>query len=135
MPTGTLAPEHCAICGCKLHRTPNTYARPTAEGRSHATKHHYVAERFFGRSSNRPGTLSDGIFKVCPWSHEGESVLLPDDIENFAALVKARGFSESSKPETRGAIAGRVLLLHEIIEAGLKTLIQAEQRPSSEISI
>ncbi len=36
--------EHCAICNCQLHREQNTYARPTVKGRSHATKHHYVAE-------------------------------------------------------------------------------------------
>ena len=35
-----------------LHRDGD-YAKPNIKGRSHATKHHYVAERFFGRSSNR----------------------------------------------------------------------------------
>jgi hypothetical protein len=41
--------EKCAICGCELHRIAGTYARPTVEGRSHASKHHFVSERFFGR--------------------------------------------------------------------------------------
>ena len=37
--------NYCAICGCRLHRG-GEYATPTTEGRSQATKHHYVAERF-----------------------------------------------------------------------------------------
>jgi len=67
--------ERCAICDCVLHRTAGTYARPTIEGRSHATKHHFVAERFFGRSSNRRGTVTDGVFTSCPWGHEGETAV------------------------------------------------------------
>lgn len=51
--------EHCTICGCQLHRTPYTYAQSTVQGRSHATKHHYVAERFFGRSANRRGIKTE----------------------------------------------------------------------------
>lgn len=130
--------EHCAICGCPLHRVRDTYARPTVEGRSHATKHHYVAERFFGRSVNRRGTRTEGIFASCPWGHEGESVvfcyecheelvhnpvLLPEDISRFAELVKQRGFTEKAKTESREAIAGRVALLHEVIACGLATLL------------
>jgi hypothetical protein len=65
--------EHCAICGCLLHRTAKTYARPTIEGRSHATAHHFVSERFFGRSANRKGTRTEGIFESCPWGHEGQT--------------------------------------------------------------
>jgi hypothetical protein len=38
--------EHCAICGCQLHRQ-SSYAKPTIEGGSHASEHHFVAERFF----------------------------------------------------------------------------------------
>jgi hypothetical protein len=129
--------EHCAICGCLLHRTPNTYARPNVVGRSHATKHHYVAERFFGRSSNRKGTTTEGMFSSCPWDYEGKSVifcyecheellhnpvLLPDDISRFAELVKKRGFSEDEKTESRSPIAGRVKLLHEVIAFGLAAL-------------
>src|SRR5580765_5408156 len=86
--------EFCAICGCELHRTAGTYARATREGRSHATRHHFVAERFFGRSANRRSTQTDSIFAKCPWGIEGLSdvfcyecheellhnpVLLPDD--------------------------------------------------------
>ena len=129
--------ETCGICGCTLHRTKNTYARPTVLGRSHATEHHYVAERFFGRSTNRRGTKTEGVFESCPWGHEGESVVfcyecheelihnpifLPADIERFAALVKARGLFESAKPIDRAKIGGRIKLLHEVIEAGLAQL-------------
>jgi hypothetical protein len=131
--------ERCAICGCPLHRTKDTYARPTVEGRSHATSHHYVAERFFGRSTNRRGTKTEGIFSSCPWGHEGESVvfcyecheelvhnpiLLPEDISKLAELVKSRGLSEESKTESREPIAGRVALFHEIIARGLDSLLE-----------
>src|SRR3546814_7212101 len=67
--------ERCVICDCILHRIAGTYARPSAEGRSHATKHHFVAERFFGRSSNRRGTVTDGVFSSCQWGHEGETAV------------------------------------------------------------
>ena len=129
--------ERCAICGCGLHRTRDTYARPTTEGRSHATKHHMVPERFFGRSSNRRGTQTDGIFTSCPWGHEKESqvfcfecheellhnpVLLPDDIARFAELVRFRSLNEDLKPRNREKIAGRVVLFHEVIARGLEVL-------------
>ena len=129
--------EHCAICGCQLHRTKDTYARPTVEGRSHATSHHYVAERFFGRSTNRKGTKTEGMFPSCPWGHEGESVVfcyecheelvhnpvfLPEDVARFAELVKQRGLSEKMKTESREPIAGRIALFHEIIARGLAAL-------------
>lgn len=131
--------EHCAICGCQLHRTKDTYARPTVEGRSHATRHHYVAERFFGRSANRRGTKTEGMFPSCPWGHEGESVvfcyecheelihnpvLLPEDIAQLAALVRERGLSEETKTESRKLIGGRVALLHEVIARGLASLLE-----------
>ena len=129
--------EHCAICNCKLHRTAGTYALATDEGRSHATKHHFVAERFFGRSSNRKGTKTDGIFEACPWGVEGRSevfcyecheellhnpVILPEDIVHFAELVKQRGFSEEIKSQDRSPLAGRVKLLQEVISRGIATL-------------
>lgn len=129
--------EHCAICGCELHRTRNTYARPTVKGRSHATKHHLVPERFFGRSSNRPGTEAEGIFASCPWGHEKESkvfcyecheellhnpVLLSEDLADFAELVRIRGLNEDLKPQNREKIAGRVVLFHEVIARGLAVL-------------
>ena len=131
--------EHCAICGCLLHRTRNTYALPTVEGRSHATKHHNVAERFFGRSANRKGTKSEGMFSSCPWGYERETVifcyecheelihnpvLLPEDISRFSELVKQRRLSEVTKTESREQIAGRVALFHEVIACGLASLIK-----------
>jgi hypothetical protein len=128
--------ETCAICGCLLHRS-GEYAQPTVRGRSHATAHHYVAERFFGRSANRPGETRSRIFEVCPWECEGATavycyecheelihnpVFLPEDIQRFAALVRSRGLGETEKTESRTALAGRIKLLHEVIDAGLQAL-------------
>lgn len=131
--------ERCEICGCELHRTPGTYARPSIEGRSHASRHHFVAERFFGRSNNRPNTQRDRVFETCPWGVEGETavfcydcheellhnpIFLPADIEHLAGLVKLKGLDESIKEESRGKIAGRIKLLHEIIARGIEALTQ-----------
>ena len=128
--------EKCAICGCSLHRD-GEYAKPTVKGRSHATKHHYVPERFFGRSRNRQGTQREGIFATCPWSAEGKTVVfcyecheelvhnpvfLPTDIDSFARLVSERGLSEEIKNESRKKIAGRIKLLHEVIHRGIQEL-------------
>ena len=138
--------EHCAICGCRLYRERCTYARPTIEGRSHATKHHFVPERFFGRSSNRKGTNTEGLFEICPWGQEGKTevfcyecheellpnpVLLPQELESFAKLVRARGLAEDQKPKDRTKIAGRILLFHEVIARGLAAVsAESEQRDS-----
>ena len=134
--------EVCAICGCSLHRRLGTYGAQDAEGRSHATRHHFVAERFFGRSSNRPGQR-EGLFRLCPWDHERRTgvfcyecheellhnpVLLPQDVERFAQLVKIRGFSERNKSAQRHRIAGRVRLFHEVIERGLDVLLEEAGR-------
>jgi hypothetical protein len=123
-----------------LHRDGG-YARPTVLGRSHATSHHYVAERFFGRSANRRGTRREAIFGSCPWGHEGEvvvfcyecheelihnPVILPEDIRRFAQLVRSRGLSEQSKPEDRSLIAGRIRLLQEVIAKGIEVVLAAE---------
>ena len=133
--------EHCAICGCRLHRTRDTYASPTTKGRSHATEHHLIPERFFGRSNNRPGTKTEGIFTSCPWGHERKSevfcyecheellhnpVLLPEDIVSFAQLVQLRGLSEKQKTDDRTRSASRVILFHEVIARGLKALHEEE---------
>ena len=129
--------ENCAICGCLLHRTAGTYARPTVEGRSHATEHHFVSERFFGRSANRKGTKTEGMFEACPWGHEGKTavfcyecheellhnpVLLPADVKRFAELVRSRQLAEDRKPDDRKRIAGRVALFHEVIARGLAAM-------------
>jgi hypothetical protein len=128
--------EQCAICGCKLHRD-GEYAKPTVKGRSHATEHHYVAERFFGRSANRPGTVREPLFREEEWKLEKNTaaycyecneelihnpVFLPEDIAAFAELVKAKGLSEDEKSDDRSKLAGRIRLLHEVIEAGLHAL-------------
>lgn len=135
--------ENCEICGCALHRRSGTYARPTVEGRSHATKHHFVAERFFGRSQNRRGTQTGGIFEKCPWGVEGESallcyecheellhnpVLLREDIEQFRELVSLRGLSEGRKSADRSSLAGRIQLLHEVISLGLAAALERKKK-------
>jgi hypothetical protein len=108
-------------------------------GRSHATKHHYVAERFFGRSANRRGTKRNGIFEICPWGYERKAevycyecheellhnpVLLPNEVSALAGLVRARGLNEDGKPEGRSKIAGRIMLLQEVISVGLRELLK-----------
>lgn len=133
--------ERCAICGCQLHRAAITYARPDIADRSHATKHYYVAERFFGRSRRRRGASSEGILSSCPWNCEGGSgivcyechkellrnpVLLPGEISKFADLVKRRGLSEEEKTESRASIAGRVVLLQEVIALGIAAALRRE---------
>lgn len=133
--------EKCAICGCELSRTKDTYACPTPEGRSHASKHHYIPERFFGRSNNRRGTQREKIFATCPWDAEKAKtvlcydcheelihnpVLLPDDIESLSKLVKLRGLSEDKKTDSRESIAGRIKLFHEIIRAGLDQMLKSK---------
>lgn len=129
--------ELCAICGCTLSRS-GVYADETTEGRSYRSEHHLVAERFFGRSANRPGTRRNGVFSSCPWGMEGKSevfcfecheellhnpVLLPDDLKKFAQLVSERGLSENIKGEDRTKAAGRIVLFHEIIARGLKDIL------------
>ena len=124
--------ETCAICGCLLHRGGG-YAKPTLAGRSHATRHHYVAERFFGRTQNRRGTQRTRLLQQCPWGMEREVVVfcyecheelihnvvfLPEDIEKLAELVRKRRLNEKNKSKSRKNIAGRIKLLHEVVEIG-----------------
>jgi hypothetical protein len=140
-------PERCAICGCELHRVQGAYANATIQGRSGASRHHFVPERFFGRSANRPGTTTQGIFTSCPWGHERESdlfcyechelllhnpVLLPEDVASFAELVRMGNLTEEVKPGDHEKIAGRIMLFHEVIKRGLATLHkeEAERCPS-----
>ena len=130
--------ERCGLCGCKLHRRGN-YAAASSVGRSHATRHHYVAERFFGRSANRRGSQRDRVFSRCPWALEGESsvycydchelllhnpVFLPSDIKSFSEIIRARGLAERMKERGYGKLAGRIQLLHEVIEAGLTSVLR-----------
>ena len=133
--------EQCELCGCFIHRDGD-YAKPTVKGRSHATKHHYIPERFFGRSQNRPGEQREPIFKDDPWGVEGEfgtfcyecheellhnPILLRDDIQRFAGLVRQRGLSETDKSEDRTPIAGRIKLLHEVVSEGLDAVFSPEE--------
>lgn len=135
--------EKCAICSCRLQRGRD-YAKPTINGRSHASRHHYVAERFFGRSGNRRGTTRKPIFPKCPWEAEGQTavfcyecheellhnpVFLPSDIARLAKLVRLQGLSETQKTNSRRRIAGRIQLLHKIIDAGLSQLVVAQRSP------
>jgi hypothetical protein len=127
--------EQCALCGCILHRSGN-YGEPTVRGRSHATKHHFVAERFFGRTGNRKGKRKP-LFKECPWGCEGKSavfcyecheellhnpVFLPEEIEAFARLVKSRSLNEDRKSSSREKVTGRIKLFREIIHEGIHSL-------------
>ena len=136
-------PDRCKICGCQLTRGGDSYARPTTAGRSHATRHHFVAERFFGRSGNRPGTKTAGIFPPCPWAVEGKAdifcyecheellhnpVLLPEDIARLSDLVRTHTLSEDVKPEDRTKIAARVVLFHEAIARGLRALQDEDEQ-------
>jgi len=129
--------ERCAICGCLLHRGGD-YAKPTVRGRSHATEHHFVAERFFGRSKNQKNTIRPAIFRQCPWNLEGKKevfcyecheellhnpVFLPDDMTKFQRLVRSRGLSEEKKTQSREGIAGRIQLLQEVIHRGIEQFL------------
>jgi len=134
--------ERCAICGCQVHRKGD-YAKPTLRGRSHATRHHYVAERFFGRSKNRPRSQREAIFAECPWKQEGNTetfcyecheellhnpVLLPEDVKRFAELVHLRGLREERKPRGRSKVAGRIVLLREVVSLGLDELLASSRQ-------
>jgi hypothetical protein len=95
-----------------------------------------------GRSRNRRGDQREPIFKECPWSIEGETgefcyecheellhnpVLLQADITRFVELVKLRKLNEARKTESRGKIAGRIILLHEVLELGIEKLLEIER--------
>ena len=131
--------ERCLICGCIIHREGD-YAQPTVKGRSHATSHHFVAERFFRRTKNRKKgkTKPIPVFVTCPWDVEGKAavfcyecheelvhnpVLLPKDLERLAALVRNRGLDEDAKTADRRKIGERVKLLHEAIARGLAAML------------
>jgi len=130
--------ETCAICGCQVHRR-GSYARPSVKGRSHATTHHFVAERFYGRSKTRKGVVRVRIFARDPWGAEGKTailcyecheellhnpVLLPEDLEALRRLVHRSGFSETRKPRNRARIAGRIKVLHAALHVGLQELVR-----------
>ena len=130
-------PEQCAICGCKLNHGLN-YGKDTAEGRSHATEHHYVPKRFFGHPANQKRVERTPIFMKCLWKlkrkteifcydcHEEllhNPVLLLQDISRFAELIRARDLNENNKTIRKDKLAGRIILLHEVIELGIDRLL------------
>ena len=127
----------CEICECVLYSGKGKYGEPTPEGRAHLSRHHYIAERFFGRSKNRKGTRRPEIFTNSPWpASEGQAalcydcheellhnpVILKPELEKLSALVKKRRLSERIKTESRAGIAGRIKLLQEIIKKGLENV-------------
>ena len=136
----------CAICGCEIHAGGGDYAKDTRGGRSHVTEHHYVAKRFFGPSKDHGSRQREPIFKNDPWKLKKDSdkfcyecheellhnpVFLTKDISRFAELAKQRHLTESKKPERKARIAGRIKLLHEVIEKGLETMLRTEVAKSS----
>jgi hypothetical protein len=137
--------ERCDLCGCRLHRG-GSYAARSVLGRSHASKHHYVAERFFGRSKNRRGSQRERVFAKCPWGLEGEisvycydchelllhnPVFLPNDIERLREIILAHGYGERRKERGYKKLAGRIRLLHEVIDPGLTTVLRRSRRNRS----
>src|SRR5581483_142551 len=139
--------ETCGVCGCRLHRGRD-YAAASVAGRSHATRHHYVAERFFGRSANRRGEIRGRVCVRCPWGAEGKSqvfcyechelvlhnpVLLPEDLKRLRDLVILSGLSERTKPAHVRKLAGRIELLHDIIEAGLGAVLRRRRRDNTRL--
>ena len=132
--------EKCQICGCEIHRKGG-YAKPTIQGRSHATKHHYVAERFYGRTKNkrkyqkvRPifgekdfpeHERQSGTF--CYECHEEllhNPILLPADIKKLSTLVHKRKSNEIKKGDSRNKIAERIKLFQEILSLGLDEMMK-----------
>jgi hypothetical protein len=85
------------------------------------------------------------MWETCPWGHEGEvvvfcyecheemlhnPVILPDDLNRFAELVRRRGLSEQVKNEGRSLIAGRIRLFQEVIALGIATALAEENDDS-----
>ena len=135
MSTKKSVKENCAICGCNLIRGKNIYGTP--EGRSHATKHHFVAERFFGRSKNRKGILQSAIFTKCPWSLEKATelfcfdchevmlhnpVFTRENIQTLRQIIHKHNLNEDEKEKGYTKVKERIKLLQTVIEEGLKKL-------------
>jgi predicted nucleotidyltransferase len=80
--------------------------------------------------SKPPWIIEQNTGVFCYDCHEEllhNPVLLPEDIEKFAALVKTLRLDEETKPQSRELIAGRIKLFHLVIEAGLKHLLNCER--------
>jgi hypothetical protein len=139
--------EKCKICGCVLVKSDKSdkgtiYAAHTTYGRAPHSRHHYVAQRFF-KTSKKKGNEFQPIFSKCPWGIEKKTlvlcfecheellenpVFLPKDVENFEQLVIFRKLAENKKPENRKKQAGRIKLLHEVIETGIEKLLEKERK-------
>jgi hypothetical protein len=118
-------PERCALCNCVVHRDGD-YGLSSVRGRSHATRHHVVAERFFGRSRNRRGTQRSPILSSCPWGFERHTVVfcyecheelihnpvfLPEDVAGLATLIRRYRLNETRKPTNFKCWAFRCFLI------------------------
>jgi hypothetical protein len=60
----------------KMEAARNNLEKAKAARALSRTSHHYVAERFFGRSKNRRGQIREAIFPECPWDYEKRTVVL-----------------------------------------------------------
>ncbi|MDQ3254641.1 MAG: hypothetical protein M3R15_12155 [Acidobacteriota bacterium] len=58
-------------------------------------------------------------------------VLLPEDIDRLAYLVKQLGLSEEQKTTDRSKLGGRIRLLHEALARGLQSLVQEHEERRS----
>jgi hypothetical protein len=54
-------------------------------------------------------------------------VFLPGDVRGFAELVKLRNLNEPEKTASKTELAGRIKLLHEVLEIGIKNLLSREK--------
>ena len=54
-------------------------------------------------------------------------VFLPEDILRFAELVRKNGLAEDKKTASREKLAGRIKLLHDVVESGLKRLLEGKR--------
>ena len=130
----------CQICDCKIHNN-GEYAKPTIRGRSHASRHHYIAERFYGRTKNKQKYKARPIFKdefteyekkyglFCYECHEEllhNPIVLPESINKLKKLIRKMGYHESSKGASRKKIAQRIKLFQEIISLGIDELTTRE---------
>jgi len=136
--------ERCALCRCLVHRTRGTYATDTHEGRSHATGHHLVPQRFLGKSATRrkkgprtailrPDTFPTPgeLLVFCYECHEEllhNPMLLEEDIRRLAELFELSEASEpDGKPFEKVRLARRIEIFHNTIAEGVRCLLARKQ--------
>jgi len=132
----------CGLCGCVIHNNGG-YAEPTVAGRSHRTKHHYVAERFFGRSNNRRGEIREGIFsdteldikpkigEYCYDCHEEllhNPIILKTEMDKLSEIFKIIGANEDVKTESKDKLKQRIVTLKEVIRKGIDIYLSELKR-------